>query len=131
MGAGDDHACAVLQLQRQLGSARDQLLAGHLITREGDAQEVGGRVLGGQVRGAHALDLGGDHRHEQPAHQRAGVGARTHVQSSHDRVGHTQRQARDVLAAGKQRALVGAGARGYRDCRAGRVGYRKTCVERA
>src|SRR6185437_14521098 len=91
----------------------------------------GGGGLGGDLGGAHALDLGGDHRDEQAAHDRTGLGAGAHVQGTDDRVGDPQGQAGDALGAGEQRALVGAGAGGDGDRGAGGVGDGKARVEGA
>ncbi len=131
VGASDDHARPVPQVERQLGGARQQLLARGLLAPERQAQEVCGGALRGDVRGAHALHLRGDHRDEQPPHERARLGSGAHVQRSDDRVGDPQRHARHAVAAREQRALVGAGARGDGDRGARGVGHREARVERA
>ena len=130
MGAGDQHGGAVLERQRELLGALEQLLAVGELAVQDRAQEVAGGRFRGALGCAHALDLGGDDRQQQAAHGGAGLGLGAHVERAHHRVRHAQGGAAHALATRQQRALLGGRAGGHRQRGAPRVGDRQAGLER-
>ncbi len=130
MGARHQHARPVLDRQRELLGALQQLLPLGQLAAQDRAQEVPGGRFRDPLGRPHALDLRGDHGQQQPAHRVARLGLGAHVQRPHDRVGDAQRRADHALALGQQRALLGRRARRDRQGGPPRVRHSQARLER-
>ena len=99
--------------------------------REHGVQELGRGRLGGALRAAHALDLGGDQRRDEPQQRRVRRAfAPAQPQLADDRVGDAQLDALDAVRLAQQRALLGGRARGDGEHDARAVDQHEARVER-
>ena len=130
--AHDDDRRAALELDAELGGARDDVAAvGHAPVQHG-AQERLLRGLGRALGRAHALDLGGDQRRDEAQQRRCGLaGAAAQAQPADDGVADPQLVRLDAGRVRHQRALVGRGARRDGEDGAGAVDQDERGVERA
>ncbi len=116
VGASDDHRAPVLQVRGRAPGRAPAISSRPPASRVQSAcRNSAAAPSEAMLRSAHALHLGGDQRHQQPAHQRRGLGAGAHVQRADHRVGDPQRDRADPVPARQQRTLVGRRARGDRE----------------
>jgi hypothetical protein len=130
VGASDDDARSLDQVDSQLPRpSEDVLAAGDVAVQEG-VQEAGQRLLGGALGRAQALDLGGDEGRHELDQRRARLAPRAHPQRAHGRVGHPQLDRLDPGRVVEQRALVGRRARRHSEHGPRAIGQHEAGVER-
>ncbi len=112
VGAHDQHARAVLDLEAQLDRARANRVDVGELARQQRPQERLGRLGRGALGRAQPLDLRRDDRRDEPQQHRIGRAARAHPQRPDRLVGDAQLVRLDAVAVGEDRLLVGARACG-------------------
>jgi hypothetical protein len=133
LGAHHQDGDAVVEAQPEVLGARQHRVAVGQPPAEQIGDELGDGPLGGPGGGAHALDLGGDERRDEPQHHRRGrvsVTAAAHPQLPDRLVGDAQLDDIDAVRVGQQRALVGRRPRGHGEHRARSVDQREARIER-
>ena len=130
VGARDDDARPLDQVDPQLARPAEDVLAAGDVAVEQGVQEAGQRLLGGALGRAQALDLGGDQRRHELDQRGAGLAPRAHPQRAHRRIGHPQLDRLDPGRVVEQRALVGRRTRRHGQHRPRAVGQHEAGVER-